>query len=96
MPQKLKTTAGPWKVGLNGDGNLAIFTESTAVRSLVAGFKAGTVREADARLMAAAPQMRQAIVDLRAEIDEMVRRVGWSGGGARARADLLIADLDAE
>lgn len=96
MATKLKNTAGPWEVGRNGDGNLAIFTKATAVRSLVAGFKSGTVKEDDARLMAAAPELRECVIELRAEIDEMAKRVGWSGNGGRARADLLLATLDVE
>lgn len=96
MASNMKRTGGPWKVGRGGDGNLAIYTDQLSSRSLVAGFKSGTVKEEDAELMAAAPELRQCVIELRKEIDEMAKRVGWSGNGARGRADLILAQLDAE
>ena len=93
---RMINTGGEWTVGRNGDGNLAIFSNTKGARVLVAGFSSHTVTEDDARLMAAAPALRAALIELRAEVDEMVRRVGWAGNGARGRADLLISELEIE
>ena len=100
-------TPGPWAIREAALHGTAVEAESSGVgvawcgcntvASLAGGVWSIETNEAfsNATLIAAAPDLAQALKALLGEVDEMTSRVGWAGNGARdaARAALAKAGL---
>jgi len=100
-------TPGPWRVGMNNGSNANIVTagDDVGVATIGGIYMHRRIDEvehepacqaglANARLIAAAPDLLEALVALRAEVQSMAARVGWAGMGAREKANRAIAKAE--
>jgi len=101
----IKHTAGPWKgIKFEGEENYVITTEAGTpgmhreIATVPFGFTepAETEQHANAKLLAAAPQLLASLRELHKDIEEWARDFGYCDRGARRRASELLSRLDAE
>lgn len=80
-----KHTPGPWTAEqiVSSRPLLTIYSGDTMI--------ADDVAPQNASLIAAAPDLRDALQALLAEVDAMTARVGWAGNGGRDKARTALA-----
>ena len=88
-----KHTPGPWE---HRTGDTSVYANGIFIADCVpAAAWADEVpkKEArgNARLIAAAPELVEALTGLLAEVDAMTKRVGWSGEGFREKSRIALA-----
>ncbi len=81
-------TPGPWTASCYwDDGRWGVLTDDNKI---LCACNRGLL-EPDARLIAAAPDLRDALEGLLAEVDAMTARTGWAGNGFREKARAALA-----
>lgn len=93
MSNQPKHTPGPWRanqpryiLGLKTQGQWYIHAKDCTVACSLDGD-----REANARLIAAAPELLAALVELLAQVDEQANAMGWPDNTPREQARAAIA-----
>lgn len=97
----MRALPGPWSIEADQNSHGACLCIVDAEHTIIArtpecemyGAAEQAQDEANAELLAAAPRLLETLIALRAEVDVMTKRCGWSGNGARVAADQLIALL---
>jgi hypothetical protein len=80
-------TPGPWKDKPSIHGNQYRYVQIGKDET----YTTLEVLPADAKLIAAAPDLRDALEGLLAEVDAMTARTGWAGNGFREKARAALA-----
>ena len=89
-------TPGPWYIRTHDYANVrgadGIFHDGSNL-PIVNDVWGKTLAQADAnaRLIAAAPDLLAALAQLLAEVDDMTKRAGWAGNGGRDMARAAIS-----
>lgn len=98
-PRREKFTPGPWQYDIGRGANPRFHIQTTGGYQIAStteldkhsqAFEENAAREANANLIAAAPELLQALVDLRAEIKRVVKF------DVRKHFSLMVADVAAD
>jgi hypothetical protein len=94
-----KHTPGPWKVNAtphSSNQDWVVLDSGTNGRNKRVCAVYSDNDEADARLIAAAPELLEALIGLLDEVNDMSGRCGWMGNGFRAKAHAALAKARGE